>query len=102
MPMLPDVPLTNKDTVLDVAMKMGEANPGALSVLFRLLKELDEGVIVMCHLDDMGIRGASIWLAFKDHCKEDLNKLAECAINRDLAMIETIKNNHGKIYERAN
>lgn len=75
------------DTMEEVAWKMSEGNPGALSVIMRLLTK---NLILLLDLDDMNIRGSAIWVGYKDHCKEDLDRFIECVRTRDLGMVETI------------
>lgn len=68
------------DTMLDVTVKMAEGNPGAMTVIMRLIKEnaaidpdsaLGEwGAILM--LDDLGIYGSAIWVLYKDTCGQNI------------------------------
>ena len=78
-------------TVMETVILMAEGNPGAVSVLGQLLQK-DWGLIVILHLDDMNIRGSQIWIAYKDYCKEDIDKLKEAVIKRDPLMIAEINN----------
>lgn len=70
------------DTILDVVVKMGEGNPGALRVCTEILQE-DKGIDpdntlggleTVLALDTLGIYGARIWMLYKDVCGEDLTK----------------------------
>ena len=88
-----DSPLT------DVVALMAEGNIGALTVLIQLLKDKQNGLACLLHLDDMNIRGTQIWIGFKDCCKQDLEKFKERIKSRDAAMVEIInaegqKGNH--------
>lgn len=68
------------DTIVDVATKMGEGNPGALRVLADIYKEsgaIDPqnalgGFGVILSLDSLGIYGPRIWMLYKDVCHESL------------------------------
>jgi hypothetical protein len=84
------------DSVRDIMTKMSEGNPGALTVLVKLYKEHgDKGIFTMLGMDDMNIRGSQIWLAYKDHCGEDLGKLVEAVQARDSDMVETVNREYG-------
>lgn len=79
------------DTTMDVILKMAEGNPGGASVLADLLKTGD--LFLILSLDDMNIRGSQIWVAYKDHCNEDINALIECIKSRDEQMVDTVNAN---------
>jgi len=86
--------------ITDWAMCMSEGNPGALSVLLQLM-ELDAdgaGLMAILHLDDMNIRGSQIWIAYKDHCDQNIEVLAEKIRNRDKEMIATVNRKSGPDY----
>lgn len=79
------------DRPMDIAIKMSQGNPGALTVIANLLKEDPMmGIMDVLHLDDMGMRGPQIWVAFKDHCGQDLDKLRTALRARDKTMVETV------------
>lgn len=62
------------DTIVDATIKMADGNPGAVTVMAELLK-MQDGFIALAHLDDAGIYGPNIWLAYKDVCGSDINEL---------------------------
>jgi len=76
------------DSTMDVAMKMSEGNPGALTVIMSLLRDAAKidpdnwmpGLGEVLSLDSMGIYGSKIWMLYKDVCGEDLVKM--CAVMR--------------------
>jgi hypothetical protein len=68
---------------------MCEGNPGALTVIIELMKK-EDGVLLLCHLDDMNIRGSQIWIGFKYYCGQDLTRFIECIKTRDPGMIDKI------------
>ncbi len=78
----------------DIIIQMSEGNPGALSVLMKL-NEHDTGFLDILGLDDMNIRGSQIWVAYKDHCDENISGLIQCINNRDADMIQTVNKNSG-------
>lgn len=77
-------------SVLDMLLLMSEGNPGAATVLSRIMNKCDAGAMSIFDLDDMNIRGAQIWVAFKYVCNEDLNMLCEKLKKRDPSMVEAI------------
>lgn len=79
-----------KDSVQDIAVKMAEGNPGALTVIMKMLEKDADGVFQLLSLDDMNIRGTQIWVGFKDYCEMDMDKFVECIKKRDLGMVTRI------------
>ena len=81
------------DSMLQVVMKMSGGNPGAMRVCKELLARpgRPEGVVLILHADDMGIRGPSLWIAYKDFAGEDIEVLAKALIDRDQAMVDKIR-----------
>jgi hypothetical protein len=70
------------DSFMDVVMKMSEGNPGAISVLMQLMKEVPTidpanvlgGLGPILEMDTLGIYGSRIWILYKDVCGEDIAK----------------------------
>lgn len=85
------------DSTQQILIKMSEGNPGALSVVFKILQEKDgdEAIPVLLNLDSMDIRGSRIWLGYKDYCNEDLDKFCQEAFNRSPEMINFINKEMG-------
>ncbi|MBU2177728.1 MAG: hypothetical protein KJ556_21760 [Gammaproteobacteria bacterium] len=79
----------------DLLVTMAEGNPGAITVLMRLMGT-EFGPMRILSLDDMNIRGTQIWIGHKDHCGEDLGVFARAIMDRDQAMVDTI-NRHGEM-----
>jgi len=81
----------------ELAAMMSEGNPGALSVICQIMKDGPmEFMMTILDLDDMNIRGSQIWLGYKDHCEEDIEKFIECVKGRDKDMVETINREPGE------
>lgn len=76
----------NQD-IREVIAQMSEGNPGALNVLSQLAFT-DPSLIAT--LDDMNIRGPQIWLGYKDHCGQKLERFTRCIRERDQQMLDTI------------
>ena len=84
-------PLTPELNTVEVMALMWEGNPGAMSVIAQLFKLLgEEALIFLGYLDDMNIRGGQIWVAYKDHCKSDINILYSLIKARDSNLVDTI------------
>ncbi len=82
--------IKDTDNILDHIVKMSDRNPGALRVLIELFHKGAMGELAIYRLDGMEIRGWRIWLIFKYYCNDDLDKLIECAINKDKRMMESL------------
>ncbi len=81
------------DSVFDVCVKMSEGNPGACTVCAELIKaDPINGVIDLLTMDDMGMRGPAIWIAYKDFAHMDLTRLQQAIRHRDQAMLNCIRN----------
>lgn len=73
------------------AVKVSEGNPGAATVIAQALKKYhEEAAVIILFLDDMNIRGAQIWIGYKDYCGCDIDKFIGCIKEKDQAMIEKI------------
>lgn len=88
------------ESFMSINQKMSEGIPGAFRVLFDLSmtgKKYHQmgGIGLILSLDDMNIWGEQIWIGYKDHCGEDLDKFAKCIMNRDADMVLTINNESG-------
>ena len=60
-----------KETIL----KLADGNPGAMRVLFELMKYHPDGQLILTKFDDLGIYGSLIWLCYKDLLNFDIAKL---------------------------
>lgn len=79
----------------EIITTMSEGNPGGLRVLIEVAKHPEGGFLSLLNLDDMGIRGPMVWVGYKDHCGQDLNKFVKAVNGRDRAMIATINEEPG-------
>lgn len=77
-------------SVLDMLLLMSEGNPGAATVLSRIMNKYDAGAMSIFNLDDMNIRGAQVWVAFKDVCNEDLDMFCERIKKRDSSIVDAV------------
>ena len=87
-------------TPLDIMFIMSEGNPGAATVLSKIIETLTvDGIMTVLSLDDMNIRGTQIWIGYKDFCHENLNEFIGAIKNRSIQMVDVInkeglKGNH--------
>lgn len=88
--------LNTNDSMLVLIEKLSEGNPGGLTVLTQILKKdpLD-GIMRFLDLDDMNMRGPQIWVGYKDHCGQDIDKFITAVKNRDPDMIQTVNKQCG-------
>ena len=78
---MPNCRITLQDSQISAIIKMAEGNPGAASVMTRLLREgadIDPDAIMggfssVLLLDTFGIYGSRIWMLYKDACGEDIS-----------------------------
>jgi hypothetical protein len=93
------------DTLMDIMYKMSEGNPGAMTVLMRIMKESGEidpqcadPIMHVLGLDSHGIYGPRIWMFYKDACKENLAfmlavmRSVQLGLMAEKIMIEAIDN----------
>ena len=91
-------------SIIETLVLMSEGNPGAATVLGNL-SQTDP--LLALGLDDMNIRGQQVWVGYKDHCEEDMDKFIEAIKARDSEMVDTINKNciyqseYGSFTERA-
>lgn len=84
-------PLKLSDTVTDAIVKMAQGNPGAITVLMQILSSGPHGFLLLLDLDDMKIRGSSIWVGYKDFAREDLDAFMFSIESRDPEMLRVIE-----------
>ena len=83
--------ITVMDTPISIMTKMSEGNPGGMTVLMKIFEaDMNAGIMTILGLDDMNIWGSQIWVGYKDHCGENLEKFIECVGERDAEMVKTI------------
>lgn len=82
--------ITLNGTMMDLFLTMSEGNPGAAVALAELCKGDDMALMRVLDLDDMGMRGSQIHVAFKDYCKGDVEKFRKALLDRDPAMVAAV------------
>lgn len=87
------MPLNQDDYLRDILEKMAEENSWARWILTRILGKYGKpGIRYILIMDDMNIRGAQIFVGYKQHCLGDLQRFVECIETRDPVLVETINN----------
>lgn len=71
-------------SVMDALVTMSKGNPGAATVLAELIKSDEWGFIDVFHLDDAGLYGSNIWIAYKDICGQDIDRLRTAIRDRTI------------------
>lgn len=82
--------------LFDDIITMSEGNPGAAVALAAIMKfEGEMGYMTILNLDDMNIRGAQIWICYKDFCKCEVDQFIKRIKARDPAMIYFVNQHRG-------
>jgi hypothetical protein len=83
----------NKYSNYDSIDVLTEGNPGAIRVVCEMKSKDYDSPIIFQMLDDMNIRGPKIWIGYKDHCKQNIDKFIDCLVHKDKDFLETIERN---------
>jgi len=89
--------LTIDDTGISAVMKLSGGNPGSVRVCAELLR-LPNGIMLLLDMDDMGMKGPSIWLGYKDFAGQNIETFAAALRSRDKEMIRVIKAGGGEAW----
>ena len=90
------------DTAIEAAMKIGEGNPGAISVCAQIIKRVDDidpdsatsWLGPFCQMGEAGIVGSRVWMLYKVVCGEDLVKTLAVLRGRQLGFVSEAELNH--------
>lgn len=77
-------------STMDLLTTMSEGNPGAITVLMKMIEAGEENLILILGLDDMNIRGSQIWVGYKDYCEENIETFLACVRDREQGMVDQI------------
>lgn len=81
---------------------MAQGNPGAIKVIAELLKRTDDGgEMAIIYLDELEFYGSKLWMAYKDYCKCNIDKLISKLIYKDEDLINYV-NYSSKVKKRIN
>jgi hypothetical protein len=68
------------DSTQDVAVKMSEGNPGALTCIIELIHLTNDGIGSILALDAYGIYGTDIYILWSDICDRNVNKMVNVLV----------------------
>lgn len=107
--------ITLDDSMMDVMIKMGEGNIGAITVLMDIMGKSEnvdpDNIFSFAHilsLDTHGIYGSNIWILYKDVCGENLTNMLAIlrGVQLGIISIDVVKNDYmfiteyrGKMYD---
>jgi hypothetical protein len=82
----------------ETILRLGDGNPGAMSVLIRVFKELGENEFssVAQGLRVLNFSGPEIWLCYKDYAGEDLQGFVEGIRSRNQRMQDIVNREMGR------
>lgn len=82
------------DNIEEIITEMSEGNPGALTVLTQIVEDKDpiRFMNFAMKLDSLGMYGSDIWLGYKDHCDQDVEKYHELVMDGDQELIDYVEN----------
>lgn len=89
--------ITQFTSTMEAVINLSCNNPGAVTVMMELIKENEDlSTHRMLMLDDMNLAGSSLWIAYKDYCKQDINKLIGKIKERNGEMVDYINSHPGR------
>ena len=66
--------LAISDSKMDMIMKMGNGNPGAMNIIMNMLDgdmdKTSKNVMLLCHLDHFEVYGSDLYVLFNDVCHQ--------------------------------
>lgn len=77
--------------LLNRLTEMSEGNPGAATALGQLVKTQPDATDLLDTLEVHDITGPYVWVGFKDHCEQDIDRFAQAIRDEDEAMLEEIE-----------
>lgn len=91
------VRLTGMESTIDALVTMSEGNPGGLTVLTDLLggEDMIMGMAYVFWLDEMDMRGAQIWVAYKDWAGQDIKVLRKGIADNSGEMVKCVNESGG-------
>jgi hypothetical protein len=64
-----------RDELIEKMVNLSEGIIGATTVITQLYGEEMDGLVYLVDLEEQDIKGSSIWIAYKDICGCDINKM---------------------------
>lgn len=72
-------------------ISLSEGNPGAATALSRLAATQDDFESLLENLEEHDMHGPYIWVGFKDHCGQDVERFAQCLREDDEEMLAEVE-----------
>lgn len=63
------------DALIDIAVKMSEGNPGALTFSIGILESGPDNIKYFLVLDELGLYGSAMYQLWNDCCQRDIEKV---------------------------
>lgn len=83
-------------TVLDAVVTLADGNPGAVTALAELIKANEgEALLTMLRMDELGMTGSVIWVAYKDFANYDIPALVQGVAEQSPRMLGMIEKRCG-------
>lgn len=70
-------------------LQIADGNPGALTVLGQMLAN-PVFKHIPSRLEQMGLTGSKLWVAYKDACQSDISTLCSCIVGNDAQMLAVV------------
>jgi len=75
------------DSTMDLVVKMGEGNPGAMMACMELFKIGPSGAVTILNLDDIGLYGEKLYMLWNDCCGRDASKVVQVVEARNFGKL---------------
>lgn len=86
------------DSVADIVTKMSEGNPGAMTVVVKLVKEMEKDIqvlnIILCLDEHLELYGSRLYQLWNDCCDRDIQKVIQIVrlyMNGDISKKEILE-----------
>ncbi len=90
------------DDINDIIVKLSDGNPGAMSMLFGIIKHKEDDFVdllsIFLTIDKMGLYGSHLYMLWNDCCNRDTEKTIQViyayqkGLIKESDIIERIKN----------
>jgi hypothetical protein len=77
------------ETIQDQTVRMSNGNPGALHAIIDLASDGIIGLSIVEWIDQLGLKGAQIYMLFCDCCGRDINKVKAVKIAHEEGKLTT-------------
>ena len=83
-------PLSESMERKEFMSKFCEGNVGCVSVVVAVAEQGHFQIQAIMNLVDMNIRGAQVWVAFKDVCQQDVGEFVDRVLKRDPELVRQV------------